>query len=225
MLPAARSARSCATTGVPRSRRSGSAASPPNFPTSACPSWSATCSRRPKKITDALGGALGALAPPRLEITVLGAVEAPVPPVPRTDTPGAGGARARLGPANDRPSARDHGSRHHHHPHHGQRCSTGVVRRQPIDTPGAAGRAGRPRHARAGCRVSWRRCGCPTSAAFGAWHSVAAEVPLLSADGRALVRDGPASRWPPRAISTRPSARRQTAISGSRWEANRPRRQ
>ncbi len=40
-----------------------------------------------QKITDALGGALGALVPPRLEITVLGAVEPPVPPVPRTDTP------------------------------------------------------------------------------------------------------------------------------------------
>lgn len=40
-----------------------------------------------QKITGALGGALGALAPPRLEITVLGAVEPPVPPVARTDTP------------------------------------------------------------------------------------------------------------------------------------------
>ncbi len=40
-----------------------------------------------QKITGALGGALGALAPPRLEITVLGAVEPPVPPAPRTDTP------------------------------------------------------------------------------------------------------------------------------------------
>ena len=40
-----------------------------------------------QKITDALGGALGALAPPRLGITVLGAVEPPVPPVARTDTP------------------------------------------------------------------------------------------------------------------------------------------
>ena len=39
-----------------------------------------------QKITDALGGALGALAPPRLNVTVLGAVEPPVPPVPRTDT-------------------------------------------------------------------------------------------------------------------------------------------
>ena len=40
-----------------------------------------------QKITNALGGALGALAPPRLDITVMGAVEPPVPPVPRTDTP------------------------------------------------------------------------------------------------------------------------------------------
>lgn len=39
------------------------------------------------RITDALGGALGALAPPRLEVVVLGAVEPPVPPVVRTDTP------------------------------------------------------------------------------------------------------------------------------------------
>jgi DNA-binding IclR family transcriptional regulator len=38
-------------------------------------------------ITAALGGALGALAPPRLEVQVLGAMEPPVPPVPRTDTP------------------------------------------------------------------------------------------------------------------------------------------
>jgi DNA-binding IclR family transcriptional regulator len=38
-------------------------------------------------ITAALGGALGALAPPRLEIQVIGAMEPPVPPVPRTDTP------------------------------------------------------------------------------------------------------------------------------------------
>ncbi len=40
-----------------------------------------------KKISDALGGVLSALAPPRLEVTVLGALEPPVPPVPRTDTP------------------------------------------------------------------------------------------------------------------------------------------
>ncbi len=38
-------------------------------------------------ITAALGGALGALAPPRLEVQVLGAMEPPVPPVSRTDTP------------------------------------------------------------------------------------------------------------------------------------------
>jgi DNA-binding IclR family transcriptional regulator len=38
-------------------------------------------------ITAALGGALGALAPPRLEIQVLAAMEPPVPPVARTDTP------------------------------------------------------------------------------------------------------------------------------------------
>ena len=40
-----------------------------------------------KEITDALGGALGALGPPRLEVRVIGAMEPPVPPVPRTDTP------------------------------------------------------------------------------------------------------------------------------------------
>jgi DNA-binding IclR family transcriptional regulator len=38
-------------------------------------------------ITEALGGALGALAPPRLHVSVLGAVEPPVPPVARTDVP------------------------------------------------------------------------------------------------------------------------------------------
>lgn len=48
-----------------------------------------------KKITDALGGALGALAPPRLDITVIGAVEPPVPPVPRTDTPEGSGTHKR----------------------------------------------------------------------------------------------------------------------------------
>ena len=40
-----------------------------------------------QRITDALGGVLGALAPPRLTVVVLGAVEPPVPPVARTDTP------------------------------------------------------------------------------------------------------------------------------------------
>jgi DNA-binding IclR family transcriptional regulator len=40
-----------------------------------------------QRITDVLGGALGTLSPPRLKITVLGAVEPPVPPVPRADTP------------------------------------------------------------------------------------------------------------------------------------------
>ena len=38
-------------------------------------------------VTDAFGGALGTLARPRLDVTVLGAVEPPVPPAPRTDTP------------------------------------------------------------------------------------------------------------------------------------------
>jgi DNA-binding IclR family transcriptional regulator len=52
-------------------------------------------------ISDALGGALGALGPPRLEVTVLGALEPPVPPVPPADTPtgtrGPKRARAREG--------------------------------------------------------------------------------------------------------------------------------
>lgn len=39
------------------------------------------------QISGALGGPLGALAPTRLEVQVIGAVEPPVPPVPRTDTP------------------------------------------------------------------------------------------------------------------------------------------
>jgi DNA-binding IclR family transcriptional regulator len=47
-----------------------------------------------RRITDALGGALGALGPPRLAVTVLGAVEPPVPPAPRSDTP-EGRPRAR----------------------------------------------------------------------------------------------------------------------------------
>jgi DNA-binding IclR family transcriptional regulator len=38
-------------------------------------------------ISDALGGALGELGPPRLEVSVLGALEPPVPPAPRTNTP------------------------------------------------------------------------------------------------------------------------------------------
>jgi IclR family acetate operon transcriptional repressor len=40
-----------------------------------------------RRITEALGGALGALGSPRLAVTVLGAVEPPVPPAPRKDTP------------------------------------------------------------------------------------------------------------------------------------------
>lgn len=40
-----------------------------------------------QEITGALGGALGALGPPRLEVRVIGAMEPPVPRVPRTDTP------------------------------------------------------------------------------------------------------------------------------------------
>jgi len=39
------------------------------------------------QITQALGGALAALGPPRLEVRVIGAMEPPVPPVARTDTP------------------------------------------------------------------------------------------------------------------------------------------
>jgi len=39
------------------------------------------------QISEALGGALGSLAPPRLEVQVTGAIEPPVPPVPRVDTP------------------------------------------------------------------------------------------------------------------------------------------
>jgi len=53
-----------------------------------------------QKITDALGGALGTLVSPRLEITVIGAVEPPVPPVPRTDTP-AGQRSARKARASE----------------------------------------------------------------------------------------------------------------------------
>ena len=57
------------------------------FPDRRLPELAEAVIGQAKEITDALGGALGALAPPRLDITVLGAVEAPVPPVARTDTP------------------------------------------------------------------------------------------------------------------------------------------
>lgn len=39
------------------------------------------------QISGAFGGPLAALVPPRLEVRVIGAIEPPVPPVPRTDTP------------------------------------------------------------------------------------------------------------------------------------------
>ncbi len=51
------------------------------------------------RITEALGGALGTLGPPRLAVTVLGAVEPPVPPVPRKDTPATERRSARRSPA------------------------------------------------------------------------------------------------------------------------------
>jgi DNA-binding IclR family transcriptional regulator len=50
------------------------------------------------QITGALGGALGALAPPRLEVRVIGAMEPPVPPVPRTDTPEGRRRRTKAAP-------------------------------------------------------------------------------------------------------------------------------
>ncbi len=57
------------------------------FPDERLPEFVGQVLDEAQKITDALGGALGALAPPRLDITVTSAVEPPVPPVPRTDTP------------------------------------------------------------------------------------------------------------------------------------------
>lgn len=59
-----------------------------HFPDDELDELAATVTGQAEAITAALGGALGALAPPRLEVQVLGAMEPPVPPVPRTDTPG-----------------------------------------------------------------------------------------------------------------------------------------
>jgi IclR family acetate operon transcriptional repressor len=57
------------------------------FPDEKLPELAEAVIEQAKEISDALGGALGALAPPRLEVRVIGAMEPPVPPVPRTDTP------------------------------------------------------------------------------------------------------------------------------------------
>jgi DNA-binding IclR family transcriptional regulator len=58
------------------------------------------------QISGALGGPLSALAAPRLEVQVTGAVEPPVPPVPRTDTPEGRRGRTRQ-PAARRGEGRD----------------------------------------------------------------------------------------------------------------------
>ena len=57
------------------------------FPDEKLPELAEAVIEQAKQISDALGGALGALAPPRLEVRVIGAMEPPVPPLPRTDTP------------------------------------------------------------------------------------------------------------------------------------------
>jgi DNA-binding IclR family transcriptional regulator len=57
------------------------------LPEARLPELAAAVVEQAAVITDALGGALGALAPPRLEVQVLGALEPPVPPGPRADTP------------------------------------------------------------------------------------------------------------------------------------------
>ncbi len=64
-----------------------------NVPDERLPVLAQAVIEQAKEISDALGGALGTLAPPRLEVQVLAAVEPPVPPVPRPDTPG--GVRTR----------------------------------------------------------------------------------------------------------------------------------
>jgi DNA-binding IclR family transcriptional regulator len=58
-----------------------------HFPDERLPELAEAVIGQAKEITDALGGALGALGPPLLEVRVIGAMEPPVPPVPRTDTP------------------------------------------------------------------------------------------------------------------------------------------
>ena len=65
-----------------------------NLPDERLPELVQTVIEQAKEISDALGGALGTLAPPRLEVQVTGAIEPPVPPAPRADTPeGTGSAR------------------------------------------------------------------------------------------------------------------------------------
>ena len=58
-----------------------------HFPDRRLPELAEAVIGQAKEITGALGGALGALGPPRLEVRVTGAMEPPVPPVPRTDIP------------------------------------------------------------------------------------------------------------------------------------------
>ena len=64
-----------------------------NLPDARLPELSVVVVEQAAAISEALGGALGALAPPRLEVQVLAAVEPPVPPVARTDTPDGAGRR------------------------------------------------------------------------------------------------------------------------------------
>ncbi len=66
-----------------------------NVPDERLPVLAQAVIEQAKEISDALGGALGTLAPPRLEVQVLAAIEPPVPPVPRTDTPGRAPTRKR----------------------------------------------------------------------------------------------------------------------------------
>jgi IclR family acetate operon transcriptional repressor len=71
------------------------------FPDEELPALAEAVIAQATRISEALGGALGALGPPRLDITVTGAVEPPVPPVARTDTPD-----GRRGAKRSRPSSR-----------------------------------------------------------------------------------------------------------------------
>jgi DNA-binding IclR family transcriptional regulator len=68
-----------AALGIAGSRR--------EIPDARIPELARSVTEEAHKVSEALGGALGALAPPRLQVSVLGAVEPPVPPVERTDTP------------------------------------------------------------------------------------------------------------------------------------------
>lgn len=57
------------------------------LPDARLPELAAAVVEQAAGISEALGGALGTLPPARLEVQVLGALDPPVPPAPRADTP------------------------------------------------------------------------------------------------------------------------------------------